>query len=182
MLSFKDKALSWLKFIISFLRLLTFGVLAMIPFIQDEFVQKKRWLNDEDMTNIIALSQSFPGVVAVNASIFVGHRIAGTMGAVMAALGTVLPALLAIVLILAVLVGFESNVYVQMVFVGVKAASAALILEAVFRMARASLKNSYGYVYSSCRSIAVMFGVSAAWGILLGAVSGIVFYKKSINK
>ncbi len=168
--------LLWTFFKIGFF---TFGGgLAMIPFIVREFVERKHWLTNDDMTEMIALSQSFPGVIAINVSILIGHRIAGKTGAALAAIGTILPALISIVLILAVLQGFEENPYVQMVFVGIKASSAALILDTVIRLARKSLHTSLEWIVAAVAFIIVMLNFSAAWSVVVGAVAGIVFYSK----
>ncbi len=181
----KDLFVNAFKLFVSFFRIgfLTFGGgLAMIPFIQDEFINRKHWIAEDEMVDIISLAQTFPGVVAVNTSIFVGHKIAGLMGAILAVLGTVLPALLSIVLILSVLVGFEENRYVQMVFVGIKATSAALILEAVIRLARKAIVDMFGVIMAGVVLLLVVVGVNAAWGILLGAAAGLAYHKYSKSK
>lgn len=168
--------LSWTFFKIGFF---TFGGgLAMIPFIVGEFVDKKKWLTADEMTDMIALAQSFPGVISVNVSILVGHKVASKSGAVCAVIGTVLPAFISIVLILTLLAGFEDNEWVRIVFVGIKAASAALIFEAVYRMARKALRQSLHWIIAAAALIVVMLGFSAAWSVVLGAVAGMVFFHK----
>ena len=147
----------------------------MIPFIEDEFVRKKRWLTQDEMTEMVVLSQSFPGVIAINVSIFVGNKQCGLLGAVSALLGTVMPALLSIILILSLLRGFEDNTYVKMVFVGIKAASAALILDTVVRLARKTLKDKFCWIAACMGLMTVLLGFSAAWAIVIGALAGIVY-------
>lgn len=154
------------------------GGLAMIPFIEEEFIEKKRWVSRDDMTDMIALSQSFPGVIAVNVSIFVGQKIAGKTGTIMAVAGTVLPALLSIILIMSILAGFENNAYVKMVFVGIKAASAALILNTVVKMIRKAVNNTFGAVIAAIGFIIVMINYSAAWSVVIGALAGLWYYRK----
>jgi chromate transporter len=156
------------------------GGLAMIPFIEEEFIEKKRWVSRDDMTDMIALSQSFPGVIAVNVSIFVGQKIAGKTGAIMAVAGTVLPALLSIILIMSILAGFENNTYVKMVFVGIKAASAALILDSVVKMIRKAVNNTFGAIIAAIGFIIVMINYSAAWSVVIGALAGLWYYRKSL--
>ncbi len=154
------------------------GGLAMIPFIEDEFVNKKKWISQDDMTEMVALAQTFPGVIAVNVSILVGHRMAGFWGAVAACVGTVLPALLSIVLIVSLLAGFESNRIVKMIFVGVKASTSALILETVIRMSRKVIKNAFGWGIAGVALIIVMLNYSAAWCIIIAAFVGWIYYCK----
>lgn len=153
------------------------GGLAMIPFIEDEFVAKKKWLSADEMRELVILSQTLPGVVAVNVSIFVGQRRAGWLGSIAALLGTVLPALIAIVLILVALTGFEDNKYVKMVFVGIKAASAALILDTVIRMSRKTLGwDTACWVVAAISLLIVILGFSAAWPVLFGALAGLTYF------
>lgn len=172
----KQADLLWSFFKIGFF---TFGGgLAMIPFIENEFVEKKKWLTGAEMTEMIALSQSFPGVIAVNVSILVGHHVARKTGAVCAAVGTVLPALLSIVLILTILQGFENNPWVLMVFVGIKAASAALILDTVVRLIKKTLHKNLDWVIAAIALGIVMLNFSAAWSVVVGAIGGIAFYNK----
>ncbi|MCI5982834.1 MAG: chromate transporter [Bacteroidales bacterium] len=155
------------------------GGLAMIPFIEDEFVAHRRWISKDEMNEMVVLSQTLPGVVAINVSIFVGHKRAGLVGAICAALGTALPALLAIVLILALLQGFEDNVYVKMVFVGIKAASAALILDTVIRLAQRNLRGTAYWIVAALGLLVVLLGFSAAWSVVLGAIVGLAFFHSS---
>lgn len=159
----------------------------MIPFIEDEFVAKKKWLSADEMRELIILSQTLPGVVAINVSIFVGQRRAGWMGSVAAIFGTVLPALISIVLILLVLQGFEDNKYVKMVFVGIKAASAALILDTVIRMTKKTLGwDTACWVVAAISLLIVILDYSAAWPVLFGALVGLTYFywrqKKQVDK
>src|SRR5690554_2733161 len=72
------------------------GGYAMIPLIQCEVCDNKCWVKEEDIVNVLALAQTVPGAIAVNASTFIGHRIAGFQGALAATLGVVLPSFLII--------------------------------------------------------------------------------------
>lgn len=153
------------------------GGLAMIPFIQEEFTRKKGWISDDEMIDIIALAQSLPGVIAINSSIFIGLKIKGIRGGIVATLGTILPSFIIIIGILLLLMNIEQNHYVQMVFTGIKAASSALILDTVIRLAQSTLKGRYGWISACIAFLLITFlNVNAAWGILLGALSGWVYF------
>ena len=158
------------------------GGLAMIPFIEDEFVNRRRWISADEMSEMVALSQTFPGVIAINVSIIIGRQIAGIAGAITAAVATILPALISIVLILMFLQGFEDNRYVQMVFVGIKAASAALILDTVIRQARHSVHNLFGWLVAALALLVVLLDFSAVWSVVLGAVAGFIFCRKPAER
>ena len=158
------------------------GGLAMIPFIEDEFVNRRKWITSAEMSENVALSQSFPGVIAINVSIIIGYQMVGVIGAIVAAVATILPALISIVVILMFLQGFEDNRYVQMVFLGIKAASAALILDTVIRQARHSIHNLFGWIVAALALIVVMFDFSAVWSIMLGVAAGFIFCRKPQEK
>lgn len=168
--------LFWTFFKIGFF---TFGGgLAMLPFIENEFVSKKKWVTPDEMTEMVALAQSFPGVIAINVSILIGHHVARLKGSIAAIIGTILPALLSIVLILTVLQGFENQPIVHAVFVGIKAASAALILDTVLRMIRSTLHNRFEWTMGGIALVIVMLNYSAAWSILVGAIAGLIYFRK----
>ncbi|MDQ7861293.1 chromate transporter [Peribacillus frigoritolerans] len=63
------------------------GGFAMIPLIENEVVEKRKWMKSEEVTDVFALSQSVPGAVAINSATFIGHRIAGMKGAMAAMIG-----------------------------------------------------------------------------------------------
>ena len=75
------------------------GGYAMIPIMQHEIVEKHKWLSEEDFMDIISLSQALPGIFAVNMSIYVGHKLKGLLGAILFALGMILPSFTIILLI-----------------------------------------------------------------------------------
>ncbi len=79
----------------------------MIPLIENEVVEKRKWMKSEEVTDVFALSQSVPGAVAINSATFIGHRIAGMKGAMAAMIGVSLPTFL-IVLLLGILYFFHS--------------------------------------------------------------------------
>ena len=89
------------------------GGYAMIPLIQREICDNKQWLNEDDILEVVAIAESTPGPVAINAATFVGSQTAGTLGAVCATLGVVLPSFLIISLISFVLKAFQESRAVQ---------------------------------------------------------------------
>ncbi len=84
------------------------GGYAMIPLIQKEVCENKKWLNEKEISDIVAISESTPGPIAINAATFVGYQTAGFSGACMATLGVVLPSFLIISLISLVLTQVQS--------------------------------------------------------------------------
>lgn len=133
------------------------GGYAMIPLIQKETVEKKKWITDEDILEIVAIAESTPGPIAINAATFVGYRVSGFVGAVCATLGVVLPSFLVISAIAGVLNLFEENQWVQYAFSGVRAAVLALIVKALVSMYKKCPKGKLSYGVMIAAFVAVAF-------------------------
>ena len=110
------------------------GGYAMIPLIQKEVCENKKWLDEKDISDIVAISESTPGPIAINAATFVGYKTSGFFGACMATVGVVLPSFLIISIISLVLTQFQSIKAVRYAFMGIRAAVLALILKALWMM------------------------------------------------
>ena len=154
------------------------GGYAMIPLIQDEVVGKKKWLGEEEFIDMIAIAQSAPGVIAINTSIFVGYRLAGFMGAVVASLGSALPSFLIILVIASCFTRFKDNSYVERAFMGIRPAVVALIVAPVWKMgksAKITWKTLWIPIVTAlliwrmgvspvlCVAVALLVGVLMAW-------------------
>ena len=98
------------------------GGYAMIPLIQREIVDKKQWATNEDLLDIIAIAESTPGPIAVNAATFIGSKIDGFFGALFATLGVVLPSFITIFAVSFAIAQFEHIKLVQYAFTGIRAA------------------------------------------------------------
>ena len=103
------------------------GGYAMVPLIEDEIVTKRQWIAKEDFIDLLAISQSAPGILAVNISIFIGYRLRGIRGSIITALGTILPSFLIILAIALFFHNFKDNVYVERIFKGIRPAVVAPI-------------------------------------------------------
>lgn len=139
----KKGKLYWQLFLSTFqLSAFTFGGgFVIIPLMRKKFVEKLHWLEEEEMLDLTAIAQSAPGAIAVNASILVGYRIAGVLGALVTVLGTVLPPLLILSAISYFYVAFQSNRIVQLVLKGMGAGVIAIIFDVVFTMGGSILKE-----------------------------------------
>lgn len=123
------------------------GGYAMIPLIKDELV-KRGWLTEEELPDIIALAQSAPGVLAVNMSIFAGHRMRGFKGSLAATLGSVLPSFLMILLIAMLFTGYQDNPVVVRIFKGIRPVVVSLIAVPMINMARKGNKTWWSWAIS----------------------------------
>ena len=126
------------------------------------------------MIDCLALSQSLPGMLAINAAIYIGNRQKGYIGAVMAAAGAILPSFIIIIVVLTFLGQIEDSPYVQGAFEGIKAASVALILVAAFRMGKKVILDKLDVAIAIASFILIILGVNAIGAILLGGATGYV--------
>ncbi|MCR5266822.1 MAG: chromate transporter [Cyanobacteria bacterium RUI128] len=132
-----DKKVSLADIFITFLKsglILLGGGYIILPILQSEIVDKRGWLTSEELTDYYAVSQSLPGLIAINISILVGHRLRGKRGAFVGVLGITFFAFWAIVLLSSILTKFASNSYVQGAFLGIGVAVVVLIISAVREM------------------------------------------------
>lgn len=163
------------------------GGYAMIPLIKRELTDQKKWISEEDIMDIIAIAESTPGPIAVNAATFVGTKVAGFRGALAATIGVVLPSYLIIVFVSAVLSLFEHSKILQYAFYGIRAGVIALVANAFLMMAKQCPKNRFSYFVAAFAFLMVMFTkINVAVVILACALLGIAnlywgFSKKKEN-
>ena len=105
------------------------GGFVIIPLMKKKFVDDLQWIDEDEMLNLTAIAQSSPGAVAVNASILLGYRVAGILGAVVTILGTVLPPLIVLSVISFFYTAFRENIVVNAVLKGMQAGVAAVIAD-----------------------------------------------------
>lgn len=110
------------------------GGFVIVPLMRKRFVDELGWIEEQEMLDLIAIAQSSPGAVAVNASILVGYHIAGIPGALLTILGTVLPPLIIISVISLFYRAFRDNPFVSMAMAGMLCGVAAVILDTVVNM------------------------------------------------
>ena len=155
------------------------GGYAMIPIIQAE-MSRRGWIGDDDLPDIVALSQSAPGVMAVNISIFAGHKLRGFKGSVAATLGSILPSFLIILGIAMFFSAFKDNPYVERSFKGIRPVVISLIAIPMVNMARKSCKNIWTWLVAAASLALVAFlNVSPIYIILCVIVLGfsITYYR-----
>ncbi len=146
------------------------GGYAMIPIIERE-MNRRKWIPEEDLPDIVALSQSAPGVMAVNISIFAGYRMRGVKGSIAATLGSVLPSFLIILLIAMIFSSFKDNPVVIRIFKGIRPVVIALIAVPMINMARKSNKSWWAWLLSAVSLVLVAFlNVSPIYIILVTMV------------
>ena len=154
--------------------LFTFGGgFAMIPLIQREVIEKHKWIDEKDFLDMLVLAQSTPGPIAVNTSVFVGYKLAGVAGAVMATLGTVLPSFIVILLLALFFAEVRENRYVDAAFRAMRPAVVALIVAPLIGLVKGM--RWYLISVSAVVALAVWYlGFSPAYLIGLSLVIGVI--------
>jgi chromate transporter len=168
-----------IELFLSFLKIGAFtfgGGYAMMPVMHKEVVDKKNWASEEDILKILVISESTPGVLAVNSATFIGYKIRGFWGSLVATLGVVLPSFVIISLLSFFILEFKNNVYVAYAFSGIRAGVAVLIFNAVFKLSKKIKKNWFTYVVLVISTIVALFtSFSAIYILLIGAIIGMIY-------
>ena len=138
--------------------LLLGGGYVILPLLQSELIDKKNWLSDEELCEYFALSQSIPGIIAANVSIFVGYHLRKTMGAVMAIFGLILPAFAAIIILARIMTEITHISFVKSIFWGVGIGVLMLIFLAIKEVWKKSVVDKY-----SCGIFFLTFILSACF-------------------
>lgn len=151
------------------------GGYAMIPLIQKEAVEKRKWITDDDILEIIAIAESTPGPIAINSATFVGYRAAGVLGSVFATLGVVLPSFVVILALSFVLRQFQELEAVRYAFAGIRAGVLALLIKSLWSMYKKSPKGWPAYIVMAASFLlTAILDVNVIFVIIGCAVFGLV--------
>lgn len=159
---------------------LTFGGgYAMLPMLEREIVQKRKWVTQEDLLNYFAIGQCTPGIIAVNTATFVGHKTKGFWGSIIATLGVVAPSIVIITVIAMVLENFMDIAWVQHAFAGIRVAVCALITASVIKLVKTNVKAYWHIALAVVAFVVVAFVKLSPVYVVVGcAVLSFVFGKK----
>ncbi len=163
------------------------GGFVIIPLMRKKFVEDLGWIDEDEMMDLIAIAQSSPGAIAVNASILVGYHVAGIPGALVTVLGTVLPPLIIISVVSLFYRQFRDNIIVSLVMAGMLCGVAATICDVVINMAKTVFKEKrflYVFIMAAAFAAVRFFDVNILIIILVCALSGAVdtWYRASRQK
>jgi chromate transporter len=151
------------------------GGYAMIPLIQKEAVEKKKWITDDDILEIIAIAESTPGPIAINSATFVGYRVAGVLGALCGTVGVVLPSFVIILILSYVLREFQEIPVVQYAFTGIRAGVMALILKALWNMYKKAPKGVIPYcIMAGAFVLSAILDLNVLYVIIACALTGLI--------
>ncbi len=149
------------------------GGYAMIPLIQEDLINKRKWISQKDFIDLMAVAQSAPGVFAVNIAIFIGYKLCGIKGSYTAALGTILPSFLIMLLIAIFFQQFKQYTLVENIFKGIRPCVVALIAAPTFTIARTTGINRYNIWIPIVSAFLIwIWGVSPIYIIIIAGISG----------
>ncbi|MDR0232341.1 MAG: chromate transporter [Dysgonamonadaceae bacterium] len=152
------------------------GGYAMLPLIQREVVDRKQWISKDDFVDMIAVSQTVPGILAVNIAIFTGHKLKNNTGSIVATLGAVLPSFLIILAIAMFFRQFMDNIWVQKMFNAIRPAVVALIAVPVFTTAKTVGVNIKTIIIPIASAFLIWYwGVSPIYIILIAGLGGLIY-------
>ena len=151
------------------------GGYAMLPMLRKEVVERYGWATDEEMLDYFAIGQSTPGIIAINTSTFIGFKKAGVLGAICSTLGMVLPSWIIIIAIAAFFEVFNENAFVVAAFQGIRVVVVVLILNAVIRMGKKSIKNTLHVILFLSAFAVVMFApFSPIYAVVAAGIIGVL--------
>lgn len=145
------------------------GGYVIVPLMQQQFVKKLGWIEEDEMLNLVAIAQSAPGPIAINTSILIGYKVAGLPGAILSTLGTVLPPLTIISIVALFYDHIKDNPTVKAMLEGMQSGVAAIILFVVFQMAYKIIQQK------SLLSVLIMVGAFVAAYLLQINIIWIIF-------
>ena len=154
------------------------GGYAMIPIMEQEFVDKNHWMDRQEFMDIMVVAQTTPGIFSIDMASHIGYKLRGVWGGIVGAVGIALPYIIAILLIPMSFHTFRDNVYVAKFFRGVRPAVVALIAAPCFKMAQTANINRYNFwIPIVCCALIAFLGVSPIYIIIIAGVAGWLYGK-----
>jgi len=151
------------------------GGYAMLPILERELVENRGWVTSDDLMDYYAIGQCTPGVIAVNTATFVGKKVKGNLGGIIATFGVVFPSIVIISLIAALISNFASIEWVGHAFAGIRICVCVLILNAVIKLKKSAVTDVATAVICTIVALGSVFlNVSPVLFVILAAAAGIL--------
>jgi chromate transporter len=161
------------------------GGYIILPLLRKKFVEEYGWINENEMLDLMAIAQSSPGAIAVNASILIGYRLAGLMGALMTIIGTVLPPLIILSIISSFYASLRHNILINIVLKGMQAGIAAIIIDVTVNMSKDIFRQKSIFpaiIMIGSFIAAYVFKVNIIFIILICGILGTLSSAAKINR
>ena len=151
------------------------GGYAMLPILQREVVENKRWATDEELADYFAIGQCTPGVIAVNTATFIGQKQRGILGGIVATLGMVFPSLVIISILAGLITSFSHLLVVQQAMAGVRVCVCVLILNAVLKLSKSSIVDKVAFgIFLVVFLVSYFTSISPVISVVAAAIAGIL--------
>ncbi len=158
------------------------GGYAMIPILEREIVENRKWASSEELMDYYAVGQCTPGVIAVNTATFIGYKVAGPAGGVAATLGVVFPSVVIICLIAGILTNFADIPAVKSAFTAIRVCVCVLIFNAVVKLWKGAVKDKAGLVlFLIVFVLSLLFDISPVVFVLFCALAGLVLTRTGVR-
>ncbi len=158
------------------------GGYAMIPILEREIIDKQGWASSEELMDYYAVGQCTPGVIAVNTATFIGYKVAGIAGGIVATLGVVFPSLVIIMLIAGILTNFADIPAVKSAFAAIRVCVCVLIFNSVLKLWKGAVKDRAAVVlYLIVLGISLFFDVSPIVFVIFCATAGILLTRMGVR-
>ena len=158
------------------------GGYAMIPILEREIVDRHGWASSEELMDYYAVGQCTPGVIAVNTATFIGYKVAGLLGGVVATLGVVFPSLCIITLIAGVLTHFSDIPQVKSAFAAIRVCVCVLIFNAVLKLWKGAVKDKGALaLFLLVFILSIFLDISPVFYVLVCAAAGILFTRWGVR-
>lgn len=181
-----DKIKNLLNLYFSFAKIGTFtigGGLAMMPMMQAELIEKRKWITDEELIDYYAVGQSTPGLVAVNVATFVGYKQMGIIGGIFATLGMVTPSLVIIMILAGLINSINDFPVVKKALKGINVAVAALLTSTIINFMKKTIKKFTNAIFMLISFLLVfVLKLPSFWIILFALLIGVVLTYKEKKK
>ena len=138
------------------------GGYATLPLIEKEIVNKFHWLTHKEFLEVVTISQLTPGPIAINAATFVGYKVSGFFGSIIATVSVCLPSVILILIVVRFLRKFETNIWVNNILKGLRPAVVALIAAAAYSLIKGG-------------------GITDIKGLIIGVVSFVILRSKRLD-
>lgn len=151
------------------------GGYAMLPILQREVVENKKWATEEELMDYFAIGQCTPGIIAVNTATFIGQKKKGVLGGIIATLGVVFPSLIIISLLAGVIEAYSHLAWVQNAFGGIRVCVCVLILNAVVKLYKKAVVDKFTFAIFLVVALGSCFtSISPVIFVIIAAVAGVI--------
>ena len=157
------------------------GGYAMIPILEREIVDKRDWATNEELMDYYAVGQCTPGIIAVNTATFIGHKLAGDIGGIIATLGVVFPSVVIITMIAGIITNFADIPAVKSAFAGIRVCVCILILNSVIKLSKSAIKNKIALII--CLAVfacSLFLDISPILFVLICSAVGVILVKTGV--